>query len=52
MAIISFAHQFVFIKTSKTAGTSIEIDMLDMTIAARPGKEERPEIVTANNARR
>ncbi|MBR9651487.1 hypothetical protein [Thalassovita aquimarina] len=27
MTIISFEHQFVFIKTTKTAGTSIEIDL-------------------------
>jgi len=27
MAVISFQHRFVFIKTQKTAGTSIEIDL-------------------------
>lgn len=27
MAIISFAHNFIFIKTVKTAGTSIEVDL-------------------------
>lgn len=27
MALISFEHQFIFIKTTKTAGTSIEIDL-------------------------
>lgn len=27
MAVISFRHRFVFIKTQKTAGTSIEIDL-------------------------
>ncbi|MCH8489964.1 MAG: hypothetical protein LAT81_08560 [Oceanicaulis sp.] len=27
MAVISFQHRFVFIKTRKTAGTSIEIDL-------------------------
>ena len=27
MAIISFQHNFIFIKTSKTAGTSIEVDL-------------------------
>ncbi|MBI1263437.1 MAG: hypothetical protein GC187_01725 [Alphaproteobacteria bacterium] len=27
MAVISFHHRFVFIKTQKTAGTSIEIDL-------------------------
>lgn len=31
MAILSFRHNFIFIKTMKTAGTSIEVDLSDIS---------------------
>ena len=31
MAVISFRHNFIFIKTTKTAGTSIEVDLSDIS---------------------
>ncbi len=38
MAIVSFRHNFIFIKTTKTAGTSIEVDL--------SGRLEEEAIVT------
>lgn len=46
MAIVSFKHNFVFIKTTKTAGTSIEVDLSerleDEAIVTRIGAPSAP----------
>lgn len=50
MAVISFAHKFIFIKTNKTAGTSIEVNLSEIAgadaivtpiVPPEPGHEPR-----------